>query len=305
MTYSKSDLSIYWVSVDKIEPNPFQPRHVFNDQKLEGLSNSIRRYGVLQPLVVTKKEDVYEDGNMDVRYQLIAGERRLRASKLAGLKEVPVVIRNDVEDDNIRLELAIIENLQREDLNPIDKAKAFKQLVDDFDMKHTEVANKIGRSREYISNSIRVLSLPEKIISAIYNLDISEGHSKPLLMLSDKPEEQDTLFEDIINRKLTVREAEKVARKLAVDRIRKKDKNPRLKEMETVIEQLLGTSVYIEKRGAGGKITIDFFNDEELDEIAKKLGNDFPETEEETPIDNDVSDESNDDDMYSFRNFSL
>lgn len=150
--------AIFWVEVSKIQPNPFQPRKEFDQAKLEDLAKSIRQYGVIQPLTVTRKEIQKGDGGIATEYELIAGERRLRAAKIAGVREVPVLIREGEDDDKTKLELAIIENLQREDLNPIDRAKAFYKLVNEFGFKHGEVAEKVGKSREYVSNSIRLLS---------------------------------------------------------------------------------------------------------------------------------------------------
>jgi ParB family transcriptional regulator, chromosome partitioning protein len=151
--------SIFWVEVEKIVPNPFQPRREFDEQKLQELAESVRMYGILQPLTVTRNEIQREDGTFYTEYELIAGERRLRASKLAGLSQVPVIIREGEDSEQEKLELAIIENLQREDLNAVDRALAFRQLADVFGLSHTQVAKKVGRSREYVSNSIRLLAL--------------------------------------------------------------------------------------------------------------------------------------------------
>ena len=141
-------------------------------------------YGVLQPLTVTRKEVQKEDGGLATEYELIAGERRLRASKLAGLREVPALIRSQEDDDRVKLELSIIENLQREDLNPVDRARSFHQLAEQFGLKHAEIAKKMGKSREYVSNTLRLLSLPEDVLHALAEKKISEGHTRPLLMLS-------------------------------------------------------------------------------------------------------------------------
>src|SRR3990167_2210433 len=143
--------AIFWVEVDKIKPNPLQPRTEFDQTKLEDLARSVRQYGVIQPLTVSRREVERDDG-LHAEYELIAGERRLRAAKMAGVREVPVLIRTGFDDDKTKLELAIVENLQREDLNPVDRAKAFEQLVREFGFKHSEVAEKIGKSREYVSN---------------------------------------------------------------------------------------------------------------------------------------------------------
>lgn len=274
--YMKSnfqDNSIYFVEVGKIQPNPFQPRREFDPAQLDSLSDSIRMYGVLQPLVVTRKEVFSEDGGMSTEYELIAGERRLRASRLAGLREVPVIIRSDEQSDREKLEVAIIENLQREDLNPVDRAIAFRQLVDEFKLKHAEVAKKVGKSREYVSNSMRILALPEEMLQAITDKKISEGHARTLLMLSDRPEEQMVLFKEIVLKKLTVRAAEKIARRVAYDKVRKKERtiDPHTVEVEEEISESLGTRVHIERKAVGGKIEIDFFSEEDLAHILRIL----------------------------------
>lgn len=259
--------SIFWVEVEKINPNPYQPRKEFVESALRDLADSIRQYGVLQPLVVTRKEIEKADGGLAVEYELIAGERRLRASKLAGLTQVPVVIRQD-EDPNVKLELAIIENLQREDLNAIDRARAFLRLAHEFNLTHAEIGRKMGKSREYVSNSLRLLQLPQDIMQAVAERRISEGHTRPLMMLSDRPEEQLTLFKEIIFKKMSVRESELVARKIAKDRVRKKEINdPRITEFEEKFSENLGTRVHIEATENGGKIVIDYFAPEDLQQI--------------------------------------
>lgn len=223
-------------------------------------------YGLLQPLVVTRKEVQTEDGGLVTEYELISGERRLRASKLLGLAQVPAIIRADSDDARVKLELAIIENLQREDLNPVDRARSFQQLVTDFGMKHVEVARKIGKSREYVSNSLRLLMLSSEILDALSAGKISEGHARPLMMLVDRPEEQITLFKEILFKRLTVRESELIARKIAVEKARKKERlfDPEIVEMEQKLSETFGTRVSIEQREKGGKITIDFFSPEDL-----------------------------------------
>ena len=190
MTQQFHNDSIYWIELDKIKPNPYQPRREFNPLKLNDLADSIRQYGVLQPLVVTRKEHQRDDGGLSAQYELIAGERRLKASEIAGITQVPVIIRTTEDDGRIKLELAIIENLQREDLNPVDRAYAFSRLVNEFNFKHGEVGQKVGKSREYVSNSIRLLSLPEEVQQALSEGTIAEGHARPLMMLADRPEER-------------------------------------------------------------------------------------------------------------------
>ncbi|PIR24075.1 hypothetical protein COV42_02730, partial [Candidatus Campbellbacteria bacterium CG11_big_fil_rev_8_21_14_0_20_44_21] len=273
MSYIQNN-SIFWVEVDKISPNPFQPRRDFDSDKLKDLAESIKMYGLLQPLTVTRKEEEREDGSLVTTYELIAGERRLRASRLAGLVQVPVIIRSGEEDDRLKLELAIIENLQRDDLNPVERAIAFQQLVERFGFKHGAVAKRVGKSREYVSNTIRLLSLPEEIKKALSENKLSEGHTRPILMLRDRPKEQVTLFKEIIFKKLTVREAEAISRRIAYDKVRKQSRSydPELVEMEDQLAESLGTRVFIEKRPVGGKITIDFFSNSDLKKILELLG---------------------------------
>ena len=262
--------SIFWVEIHKIVPNPYQPRRDFNEQKLKELSESIRMYGLLQPVTVTRKEIPLENGAFRSEYELIAGERRLRAAKLAGLSQIPVIIRTGEESDLMKLELAIIENLQREDLNPIDRAEAFRQLAEKFKLSHSQVAKKVGRSREFVSNTLRLLHLPEHILSAVQGGEITEGHGRALLMLAGRAEEMDTLFREIVFKKLSVREVERITRKIAVDRVRKKDygTDPELIEIEKQLTESLGTRVQIARTDFGGKLVIDYFTPEDLQKIA-------------------------------------
>ncbi len=305
---NKPTLSVFWVDVNKIDPNPYQPRKDFSEVSLLELSNSIRQYGVLQPLVVTKNEEILDDGSINIRYELIAGERRLRASKLANIPEVPVVIREGEEEDRLKLEFAIIENLHREDLNPVDRALAFKTLMDDFHLKQTEIAIKVGRSREFVSNSMRLLALPEEIINVLRLGKISEGHARSLLMLSDKKEEQLTLFNDILFRGLTVRDTERLARKNAQEKVRKTDRNisPVLLDLENKLSSILDADVHIENRGNRNKLIIDF-DEKNVDKVLEFLLETKNKKEEsEDIIEKTKQDKLEDeDDLYSYKNFSL
>lgn len=256
--------AIFWVEVDKINPNPYQPRKEFDEQHLADLADSIRQYGILQPLVVTRKEIPHESG-LAVQYELIAGERRLRASKIAGVARVPVLIQQGYIDPRLKLELAIIENLQREDLNPVDRAISFSKLANEFNLKHTEIAKKVGKSREYVSNSLRLLILPQDMLDALSQGRITEGHARPLMMLTDRKEEQGTLYKEILFKKLTVREAEQIARGIAHERARKKTlPDPEIDRIEKELAETLGTRVSIERRQGGGKLVIDFFSRDDL-----------------------------------------
>lgn len=266
--------SIYWVEVEKVVPNPFQPRREFDQNKLQELADSIRMYGVLQPLTVTRKEVQQENGTFYTEYELIAGERRLRASKLAGVAQVPVIIREGEQSEQEKLELAIIENLQREDLNAVDRAIAFRQLADVFGLSHAQVAQKVGRSREYVSNSIRLLALPEHILESLKHTNLTEGHARTLLMLSDRPEEQEVIFREILLKKLSVREVERIVRKIATDKVRKKNPgefDASLIEFEKQFTETLGTRVQIQKTDFGGKLTIDYFSEDDLQAILKRV----------------------------------
>lgn len=311
--------SIFWVEIEKVFPNPFQPRKEFEEAKLRDLADSIRQYGILQPLVVTRKEIQKEDGGLATEYELISGERRLRASKIAGLSQVPVLIRDKEESDQLKLELAIIENLQREDLNVVDRAKAFARLADEFHFKHIDIAKKVGKSREYVSNTLRILLLPEEILQALTDGKISEGHSRPLLMLADRKEEQAVLFKEMLFRKMTVREAEMTARKIAIDRVRKPERmpDPELMELEEKLANTLGARVHIERKEKGGKIMIDFFSNDDLRAILDAVNNRtaVPVINSENisvansePLIDDRSpeqkeQEENDDELYSVDNF--
>lgn len=262
--------SIFWVELDKVVPNPYQPRREFDEQKLKELAESIRMYGVLQPLTVTRRERTRDDGTFFSEYELIAGERRLRASKFAGLSQVPVIIRQGEQTEQEKLELAIIENLQREDLNAVDRALAFQQLTEVFHLTHAQVAAKMGRSREYVSNTLRILALPEYMLSSLRRGEMSEGHSRALLMLVDRPEEQDVLYREILLKKISVRESERISRKIATDRVRKrswKDSDPGLIELERKLTETLGTRVQIKKTDFGGTLSIDYFDPTDLDKI--------------------------------------
>jgi ParB family chromosome partitioning protein len=264
--------AIFWIEVEKIHPNPYQPRKEFDERHLQDLADSIRQYGVLQPLVVTRKDAPRPDGGLDVEYELIAGERRLRASKIAGVQRVPAIIQSGVADPRLKLELAIIENLQREDLNPVDRALSFARLANEFGLKHVEIAKKVGKSREYVSNSLRLLALPSDILDALSSGRITEGHARPLMMLGDRAEEQSTLFKEILFKKLTVREAETIARSIAKEKVRKKFSiDPETEQLEKELANTLGTRVSIEKKQVGGKIVIDYFTTDDLRVLLSRM----------------------------------
>mgnify|MGYP001581690968 CR=1 FL=1 len=264
--------SIFWVDTNKIKPNPYQPRRDFDEARLQDLADSIKQYGVLQPLTVSRAEVEKEGGGLLTEYELIAGERRLRAAIIANISQVPVIIREG-DTAMMKLELAIIENLQREDLNVVDRARAFFRLASEFKFTHNEIAKKMGRSREYVSNTLRILTLSGEILNALSEGKITEGHTRPILMLADHPEEQLVLFKEIVYKKITVREAERLARKIAYDRVRKKEfmPDPEITELEEEFQEKLGTRVHIDRKELGGQIKIDYFSTEDLRAILDSI----------------------------------
>lgn len=270
----RKESGVFWIEVDKIKPNSMQPRRVFDEQKLNELADSIKQYGVLQPLIVIRQEKEVPEGTI-VEYELIAGERRWRASQLAGLTQVPVIIRED-SSEKVKLELALIENLQREDLGAMERAFAFKQLVDDFKMRHHEVGAKVGKSREFVSNTIRLLALPEEIQEGLNQGLIVEGHTRPLLSLTRQKEEQIALYKEIIYRKMTVRETELASRNLVKNRILRniteEKEDPEAQMLERKLSDALGTRVFVERRGEGKRISIEFFSEEELAGFLSRMG---------------------------------
>lgn len=265
--------SVFFIEVDKILPNPYQPRREFEEAPLRDLADSIRQYGLLQPLTVSRVERE-TDAGLVTQYELIAGERRLRASKLANIREVPCLIRVG-DTPMVKLELAIIENVQRENLNAVERARAFHRLAEEFKFNFVEIGKKVGKSREYVSNTVRILMLPQDILNALSEGKISEGHTRPLMMLNDRPEEQLVLFKEIMVKRISVREAERIARRIAVEKSRKKEllPDPEIMEMEERLQDAFGTRVHIEKKEVGGKIMIDYFSPEDLHHILEMIKN--------------------------------
>ncbi len=247
------------IEIGKIKVNPFQPRQKFTDYKLEELVESIKEYGVIQPLIVTKKGDEFE---------LIAGERRLRASKQAGLKKVPAIVRDASAQE--KLEIALIENIQRENLNPIDLADAYKKLMDDFSMTQEDVAKKVSKARSSVANTIRLLGLPEEIKLAVINDKISEGHAKYLVGLESE-EKQMSLFRKILHSNLSVNDTSKVVKKMGGTKAARIKINYADNDKEFALREFFGSKAEIRRKGKGGQIIIDFFSDEELKEMVDKV----------------------------------
>ncbi len=254
--------SIMEISVNQISPNPHQPRVDFDEERLTELADSIKEHGVLQPLVIS------QNGKDD--YELIAGERRLEAAKIAGLEKVPVILRK-VDDQN-KIELALIENIQRHNLNPIEEARAYKKMQDTFAMSQDEIAVKVGKSRSKVANSLRLLGLPVEIQKALVEGKISEGHARTILAIQN-PEKQRALFEMIIKENLSVRQIEEKVREVTVGkhkrRIRQVD--PETEKQEQELTESLGTKVKIKKGKKGGQIVIEYYTDEDFDSLLARL----------------------------------
>jgi len=248
--------------INSIIPNRSQPRTVFDEEKLRELSDSIREQGVLQPLAVTEMSDG--------RYELIAGERRLRASKIAGLLEIPVILHR-VDEEGL-LALSIVENIQREDLNAIEEARAFQELIDQFDYSQEDVAKKLGRSRSSVANSLRLLKLPRVVQEDVASGRYSAGHARAILAV-ESLHEQLKLREKIIRETPTVRDVEKMvqsARGTAKRGARRKQQlDPQIAELADSMKQALGTKATIEPSGKGGKIVIEYYSTDDLDRIYK------------------------------------
>lgn len=267
--------SVFWIEIEKVDANPFQPRRVFDEAALRDLASSIREHGVLQPILVTKRERETPTG-LDVRYQLIAGERRWRASRLAGLSQIPAIIRRGIPDDRIRLELALIENVQREDLNAMERARAYKQLIDEFHLVQREIAVRIGKSREAVANALRLLALTPEIQASLVQGAITEGHARAILMTGDDVMRQTMLYKEILSDGLNVRASENRARQIAgktlVPRTRPaRIVDPEAQEWQSRLEERFGTRVQLQRVGERGKIVVEFYSDEELRGLLNKL----------------------------------
>ncbi len=278
--------SIFHIEIEKITPNPDQPRRHFDQDALHELASSIREFGFLQPLVVSKVEKETPTG-IAVEYQIIAGERRFMAAKLLGLPRVPAVVRN-VNLEREKLELGVIENIQRENLNPIEMARAFQRLQEEFRMTQREIAAKLGKSREVVANSVRLLDLPEYIQRAVEEGGLSESNARLLIAIED-PAAQKALLEDIVQNKLTTRDVKERVQRATLGvggagapgghrrgrpPLQEVHLAPEVKTMQEELRASLGAPVEISKNANNGKITITFFSEEELENILRKLGKD-------------------------------
>lgn len=259
---TEPDKEVTFVKIGKVEPNREQPRKNFDEDALLELSESVKQYGVLQPLLVQDKKDYYE---------IIAGERRWRAAKLAGLKEVPVIIKNLTEQEIV--EISLIENIQRENLNPIEEALAYKRLLNEFNLKQDEVAERVSKSRTAVTNSMRLLKLDERVQQMVIDDLISTGHARALLGIEDK-EQQYAVAQQIFDEKLSVRETEKLVKKLQKQKAEPEKKTVDesmavfFEDMEQRLKSIMGTKVAIhQKDNQKGKIEIDYYSTDELERI--------------------------------------
>lgn len=242
-----------------IDPNPHQPRHHIQEETLDELVQSIKQHGILQPLIVTKK---------DGRFQLIAGERRFRSAQRIGLASVPAIIRDSHELE--QLEVAIVENVQRQDLNPVDEAHAYQQLADEFGLTQEEIAKKVGKSRATIANALRILSLPPEMLAALREGKISGSHAK-VLLTAVTPNERQRLFRQIVDQQLPVRAASALGRQTTVRRYNRRTTDPITQAAEDELRMKFGTKVTVTKRDGRGHIAIDFYSDDEFKHLFERL----------------------------------
>jgi ParB family transcriptional regulator, chromosome partitioning protein len=249
------------VDTDLLRPNKFQPRTQMDEERIHELSRSIQANGIIQPIIVRKAEHGYE---------IIAGERRWRAAQRAGLLKVPVVVR-DVPDERV-LAVALIENIQREDLNPIEEAAAYRRLADDFHLTQEQIAEAVGKDRSSIANTVRLLRLPQEVRGSVASNALSMGHARAILALTDEAA-QLRLARDVIARSLSVRETEALVKKASMPAEQKPEKKPDVhtRAAEDKLRMALGTRVRINRKGKGGRIEIDFVNEDELQRIYERL----------------------------------
>lgn len=256
--------SVLEISIGQIVPNPHQPRTEINQDELKDLADSIREHGIIQPIILMPGHD-------SNHYTLIAGERRLRAAKIAGLLYVPAIIRN--ASDQEQLELALIENVQRTDLSPLDTAEAYRQLSDDFNLSHEVIANRVGKSRVSVTNTIRLLKLPDAVKNALASSIITEGHARALLALNST-QAQLAVLDTVLKFDYSVRQTEELVRKYGGERKKKSEKNqevPEIKALEEKIRNQIGMRVNLDHHGDKGKIIIHYYSNEELNHFIDRF----------------------------------
>lgn len=259
------------IKINDIEPNKEQPRKAFDEEKLKELAESIKKHGIVQPIIVREEGDIY---------RIIAGERRWRAAKIAKLEKVPVIIK-DLNEREI-VEIALIENLQREDLNPIEEAEAYEKLIKEFEMTQEEISEIVGKSRPAIANSLRLLSLNKEVRKKLIDGEITSGHGRALLMLEEE-KTQIEIMKEIVEKKLSVRETEKLVKKINENEIKEekelnlekgeKPRDPEIVSVEDVLQKILGTKVRLNHKKKSGKIVIEYYSKEELERIIEIIKN--------------------------------
>ncbi|HEY8362411.1 MAG TPA: ParB/RepB/Spo0J family partition protein [Tissierellaceae bacterium] len=247
--------TVEYISIDLISPNKNQPRKSMDESALNELADSIKVHGLIQPIIVRK---------VDKRYEIIAGERRWRACEIAGLKEIPCIVKDVGDGESSKY--ALIENIQREDLNPIEEALAYKRLMEEYNLTQEELAKELGKSRSYIANTVRLLNLPEKVIEYITAGKLTAGHGKALLSIKDE-NKQLQIAEEIINNDLNVREAENITSKKAKGKEKDNKKDPYIVEIEENLMRILGTKVNLVQGKKKGKIEIEYYTNEDLERI--------------------------------------
>lgn len=257
---AKEENGIIIAKISDIEPNKEQPRKLFNEDRLNELAESIKQHGIVEPLIVVKKDDYYE---------IVAGERRWRAAMIAGLKEVPVVIKDYTPQQIV--EIALIENLQREDLNPIEEAKAYRQLIEDYKLKQDDIAERVSKSRTTITNALRLLKLDERVQNMVIEECLSSGHARTLLAVENKDEQYDIACK-VFDEKMSVRETESLIKKLKKrDTVKEKPplENPEIyADLEEKLKQSVGSKVQINRKtNTKGKIEIEYYSEDELERI--------------------------------------
>src|SRR3989344_5033076 len=265
--------NVFYVEVNNIRPNPDQPRQDFDQDGIKELSQSIRRYGVLQPLLVSKVEEEGPRGR-NVYYQLIAGERRLKASKLAELPNVPVVIRDDFVTKGAKLEVALVENVQRKDLNPVEEAEAYERLAKEYGLTQQEIAQKVGKSREVVANSLRLISLPKDIKESLRAGVLSRAHARALLAFGDEAKQRE-VYGHILGGRLSSKEVEQMASSSKPSKSKKSKLSSqevnRFQTLEKNLGEMLKVPVLIKSTDTGGHIVIKFADLQELNKVAKRI----------------------------------
>ena len=264
MSGNNESASTQLADIDALEPNPHQPRSRWSDEDLDSLAESIREHGIIQPIIVTR-------GNGNVPYQIIAGERRWRAARRAGLTAVPILLRESTGSQ--ALEIALVENVQRADLNPIEEALAYRQLADEFNLTQADIASRVGKSRPAITNTLRLLDAPLDVQDAVINDRISAGHARALLSISG-PDRQQSLLNRILAEGLSVRQTERLAKTAtvpAVHPVKQATASPEERAVETRLRKLFGTKVELKRGKRGGTIVVHWYSDEELNSILGRV----------------------------------